>query len=186
MSRTNLQWTIMALVFAITLGVAKPSPTNAAGAVHPACPIERARYVLRHDPRYTAGFYLPGVRTEKHQPLTFFIHSSVTTKTYWFFFDGGTARYTFLYSMPVAPSAHWTPPDNDDRRQAPFEDITFLSADHDYRFRFERPVADDSTPELLLISDLPAMFAAKGQPPEHPPLDFFRFDHCAKPGSPPG
>ena len=159
----------------------------AASASDAGCPIARSRYKMVHDKQLSAGFYPKKVYPYSSTDLAGFIHSSNSHQIYWFYFESGSAPYVNIYSTTSLLDRNWRPPDPDnlgkDKHDGPLSGMTIMFADRTYLFTIDTPHRRSTRPEYLLVRELPAVLAADGTPPEHPPLDFFKFDHCAAPGA---
>ncbi len=169
---------VILAALALACPVLTASPVGAAQA----CPTEHARYELTADPTFTAGFHRIGKIEGVLSDLGFFIHSSRTGRTYWFFFDWGTARYINLISTNDFTAPGWRPDIDDGRKRPPPGDMHLLQADNHYRFSLELPKHHARPPAVILIPDLRRAFADNGMHDEQPPLSFFRLTSCARAG----
>jgi hypothetical protein len=153
-----------------------PSIAARAGAA-PACAIDHARYALDGDPTFTAGFRRIDKSRDVVSNLGFFVRSQRTGHSFWFFFDGGTARYINLVSTTDVTVSGWKV-----GGVSPLGDMHFLQADKAYRFSLDWPEHGQPAPAYILIPGLREALATHGQAGEKPPLGFFRLTGCARPG----
>ena len=146
------------------------------------CPVERARYRMIHDDRFSAGFY-PIKKYDMWPDLAFFVRSKSTARTFWFLFTSGSSEYLTLVSTTDVRDKTWSPPDPDGGLR-PLGDTQVMFAASRYVFIVTVPERKSLRPEYVLLPDLPDALANRAKPPESAPLDFFKFDHCAAPGAP--
>lgn len=159
------------LGLAAALALTKPAD----GA--PACRMENARYELREQPEYKAGFApLPkGVRWKDN--VAFYVRSGLTRKVYWFLFDRGSAPRINMISMGDPRSPAWRLPENGDGR-GPLGEMLYLQADDALRFSLELPQSGQKAPHYVLLPDLPEKLRYAAEPSENTPLGFFVLTGC--------
>ncbi len=153
----------------------------------PRCTFEHARYAIREDPAFTAGFVPIPASAHLRGDIALFVRSSRSGRTFWFFFDGGSARYVSLISMQDPTKPGWTSPDGSETPTGPIRhSMTYLAADKALRFSIESPEVGHAAPDYFLLPDLAeVLWYGIPEPREGAPVGFFRLTGCGKPVSSP-
>jgi hypothetical protein len=147
------------------------------------CPLERANYVLRDAPGFTAGFRPVATTPDWPVNTAFFVRSAKSGKTYWFllYFGNGVGTHGHLASTYDVTRPGWNPPHPDSAKERPLGDLDYMVLDADYRFQSEGLVRHGSPPPAhILIPDLSGALwyrTPSGQR-EGAPMAFFDLTGC--------
>ncbi len=163
------------LGFFLALG----SPGLASADASASCKTAHARYAMMGAPGFTAGFR-PQPRHEGWQSdAAFFIHSDQSRKTFWFLFDGGTARYINLISTTDVTVPGWSPPPPEGGVR-PLGSMHYMAADADLKFSLEIPRQATPAPTYVLLPDLSEKlrYGQAGPDQEDAPVAFFKLVGC--------
>ena len=96
------------------------------------CPVERARYVLRHNPNVTAYFRKVDSSRDWPSGLALAVHHKSSGKTFWWLpWVGGTDGLQNVASTEDVTRSGWRPPSPDDGPR-PFGDRQYLGFDAAY------------------------------------------------------
>jgi len=159
------------------LVMAFSTPALAEGA----CPIERANYVSVDDPKFTAGFAIKPPGGQFVSDLAFYVHSGATSRTFWFLFDAGSARYMTLISTQDVTAKDWRPPDPDGPKNHPYPsfEMHYLQSDSGLHFRYNAPRYGQAAPAYILLPDLAERMWYAIEPREGAPVGVFKLSNCA-------
>jgi hypothetical protein len=148
MSGKPILWATVALVAVTSSASADASP--------PACPYERAHYVLQGDPDVVAHFVKHG-KVAQTILGDLFLRITVTSRhwDFWYFPDTGNGYSTIsLISMEDPDQPAWRAPDPDSRQGRPEADETYYELNADLTFRTDFPESSVRAPVLFLIPEL--------------------------------
>lgn len=96
------------------------------------CPVERAHYVLRHNPKVTASFRTVDSGPDWPSGLALAVHHQDTGKTFWWLpWLGGTDGLRHMASTQDVTKRGWRPPNPDDGPR-PYGDRQYLGTDAAY------------------------------------------------------
>jgi hypothetical protein len=161
---------------AFLTGVLTLAPVAASADLN--CTIDHARYVLRGAPEYSVGFHVIGDYDTLVSNLALFVHSGKSDRTFWFFFDQGSARYIYLHSTTDVLAPDWRPPDPDGGDR-PLGQMHYIPASADLSFSLVLPQSGQPAPSYILLPDLPdVMWYRVREPRESVPLAFFQLSDC--------
>lgn len=146
------------------------------------CTVERAQYVLRTAPQYTASFIAVDSGRDWPSAVALEIHSGVTGNTYWFLpWNGGSDGRQHLASTTDVEAPSWSPPSADGGPR-PLGDFDYFGLDHTYRVLDGVPRRHGSAPAHILIPTLGAALwyrdLEQGGLRERPPTQFFDLVSC--------
>ena len=167
-----------------SLGLASVLAAVLATGACAACPIERARYRMIHEPDITAGFKRAG----EGGGLAFFVHSASKDHvssdgerrfppqiTYWFRFTPSSGRQILLSPFKVATATG--KPTDPSEPGGMMDRMRFMAADESLRFATGIPTTHSTAPAYVLMPDL-AEALHEADRREDAPTDFFRFSGC--------
>lgn len=159
----------------LALALAATSGANSASV----CPVERAQYVLRTAPQYTARFIVVDSGRDWPSGLALQVQSEVTHTTYWFLpWNGGSDGRQHLASTTNVKESGWMPP-NPDGGPRPLGDLDFFGLDASYRVLDSVPRAHQGAPSHMLVPALgETLWHRSGGTRERPPTQFFDLLAC--------
>ncbi len=143
------------------------------------CPLLRAHYHLSANPHFTLSF----TRLPKSDAVLTDVALKLTPPagpSYWYFFDGGSARYVNMISTtdPAAPGWH-IEPDGGDRRSRPLGEMHYYAWSGNYRFDESMPKTSTPAPQQIFLPDLAEIMWYAANPRISVPYGVFEFDGCA-------
>lgn len=126
-------------------------PIAAASAAQ--CPVENARYILRHDPDVSAYFEQVDSGPDWPSGLALAVHSRNSGRTSWWLpWNGGTDNLQNIASTTDVTARGWRPP-NPEGGPRPHGDRRFLAVDADYTVLDGVPARGDPAPAHMLVPD---------------------------------
>jgi len=143
-----------------------------------ACTIEHARYVYSADKNITVEFENKGDLKGWISPLVLSVKLGKAKPTYWFLFDQGAARYTYLISTTDATAPQWHPPDPDSSKNRPLGFMEYFAWNSDLRVKDLPPKPGDMAPDVIFLPDLPDKLASQGTPRTSILPGLFTFQSC--------
>ncbi|WP_294257738.1 hypothetical protein [uncultured Sphingomonas sp.] len=122
----------------------------AAAATAP-CPVERARYVLRHHPDWTAAYRPVDSGSDWPSGIALAVHRRSTQETFWWLpWQGGTDGLQNIASTEDVTAPDWRPPDPDGGPR-PQGNRQYLGFDADYNLIDRVPRRGDPAPAHMLF-----------------------------------
>ncbi|MEH3121216.1 MAG: hypothetical protein PGN16_04415 [Sphingomonas phyllosphaerae] len=126
--------------------------TLAAVALH-SCPVERARYTLRHHPEVTGVFRYIESGDEWPNRIVLTVHDvRAKTTSWWLPWDGGTDGLQNIASTEDPDAPGWHPPDPDGGPR-PHGDRQFIGTDARYVVANAAPRLGQRAPAHFLLPD---------------------------------
>lgn len=116
------------------------------------CTVPKAHYTLSSDKRVSISFIPVG----KHDEWRSDVALRIDTKggpSYWFMFDGGSARYVNMISTTDVRTSGWVPPTGDTGTR-PMGEMHYFAWSGEYEFRAEYPQSTAMAPERIFLPDL--------------------------------
>jgi hypothetical protein len=141
-----------------------------------ACPVARAHYALRGAPDITAGFWVIPKDVHSYSRITLHIDFRSQGDHFWFFFDGGSGRFTHLISTPPADAPGWSP------KAAPRPldlDMTIWFADRRYGLGYDVPDPRQPVPAHFFIPEFEETMWYSAEPRRGVPSGFFDLVRCS-------
>jgi hypothetical protein len=118
-----------------------------------ACPVDRARYVLRHDPDVTASFRAVDSGPEWPSGLALAIHYRKSGKTFWWLpWNGGSDGLQNIASTGDVTASDWHPP-SPDGGPRPYGNRQYLGTDAAYNLIDHVPRTGEPAPAHMLFPD---------------------------------
>jgi hypothetical protein len=145
-----------------------------------ACTIEHAKYVYSVDKNITVEFENKGKLEGWMSPLVLSVSLGKAKPTYWFLFDQGAARYTYLISTTDATLPQWQPPDPDSSKNRPLGFMEYFAWNSDLRVKDLVPKPGDAAPEVIFLPDLPDKLASQGTPRMSIEPGLFTLQSCGR------
>lgn len=144
-----------------------------------ACTIEHARYSYSVDKNVTLDFKNKGQLDGWLSPLALHLSLGAGKPNYWFLFDQGTARYTFLISTSDVDAPGWTPP-TESNRKSPLGSMEYFSWRSALRVIEPVPKPGDIAPDVIFLPDLPERLAYQATPRVNIVPGLFRLASCRR------
>jgi len=159
-----------AVMAAASLGIGSP--------VHGTerCQTSKAHYTLSSDKRFSISFVTVG----KQEGWGSDVALRIDTKgnpSYWFMFDGGSARYVNMISTTDVKAAHWTPPTGDSGPR-PMGEMHYFAWSGKCNFDTDYPQSGATAPERIFLPDLSETMWYRGNPRIGVQHGVFVLDRC--------
>ncbi|WP_132091075.1 hypothetical protein [Caulobacter sp. BK020] len=147
------------------------------------CPLERARYVLRDAPGFTAEFRPVAISSDWSAGVALIVRSKASGRTYDFlpYLGNGVGTLGHLASTYDVARPDWAPPGPDDDKARPLGDLDFMVLDATYGVAPEPALRRGApAPAHLLIPGLEEAFWYRTPPDarESAPTAFFDLVDC--------
>jgi len=147
------------------------------------CPVERARYMLRNAPGFTAAFRPVAVSGDWPAGVALVVRSKASGRTYDFlpYLGGGVGTLGHLASTHDVAQPDWTPPGPDDGKARPLGDLDFMALDAAYGVAPEPRLRRGApAPAHLLVPGLEEAFwyRTPSEARESAPTAFFDLVGC--------
>ncbi|VXC61187.1 hypothetical protein [Sphingomonas sp. 8AM] len=115
------------------------------------CPVERARYTLRHHPEVTAIFHAVDSGDDWPNGVVLMVRDAKTkTTSWWLPWNGGTDELQNISSTENPDAPGWQPPDPDGGPR-PHGDREFIGMDAHYWVAFGAPHRGGAAPAHFLL-----------------------------------
>ncbi|MGY3232542.1 hypothetical protein ACVWWJ_004026 [Luteibacter sp. HA06] len=116
------------------------------------CPLTKAHYTLSSDKGFSIRF-IPVGKLEGWRSDVALRIDKTGFPSYWFLFDGGSARYINMISTTNVQAANWMPPTGDGGIR-PLGEMHYFAWSGKYDFNNEFPQAKATAPERIFLPDL--------------------------------
>lgn len=163
------------LAFLAFLAVASPGAVSSVRATE-SCKLPKAHYTLSSDKRFSIVFVPIG----KHEGWGSDIALRIDTKgnpSYWFLFDGGSARYVNMISTTDVKARGWAPPDSDGGNR-PLEEMHYFAWSGEYAFDTDYPQSTTKAPDRIFLPDLSEAMWYQANPRMGVKYGVFVLDGC--------
>lgn len=141
-----------------------------------ACPLNEAHYTLSSDKRITIRFVPVGKQEGWGSDVALRIDTQ-GSPSYWFMFDGGSARYVNMISTTDVKAPHWTPPTGD-AGPRPMGEMHYFAWSGKYDFDLAYPQAGSKPPERIFLPDLSETLWYRANPRVDVKHGVFILDGC--------
>lgn len=140
------------------------------------CKLPNAHYTLSSDKRFSIRFIPVG----KHEDWGSDVALRIDTKggpSYWFMFDGGSARYVNMISTTDVKASSWIPPTGDTGTR-PMGEMHYFAWSGKYAFHAEYPQSTSAAPERIFLPDLSEAMWYRANPRLDVKYGVFVLDGC--------
>jgi hypothetical protein len=141
------------------------------------CPVEQARYALRHDKNVTAYFHPVESGPDWPSRIALAVHHRNTGRTFWWLpWNGGSSGLQNVASTEDVTAKGWRAP-NPDGGPRPFGNRQYIVTDSSYSIISHVPARGDRAPAHMLFPD-----SAGSRDPAFSKRQFFDLVGCGKVG----
>lgn len=147
-----------------------------------ACSFEQAHYRYSANPDIEVSFRKVGKQPDWISDLALQLKIRGSGRSYWFLFDGGSARYVNMISVEDVTAPGWTAPDGDGSRgRGTLGSMHFFAWSKKDVFFETIPKSGQPAPDTIFLPDLAETLWYRADPRVGVGHGLFVRDRCAKP-----